>query len=74
MSAATVGLPLDEFVESLAAEKGYDFVQIHDLGNDEQMKAVGKFGHAFVAAHPGDKGMAVIAERIYNVLFSGLLA
>ena len=43
-------MPLDEFVESLAAEKGYDFVQIHDLGNDEQMKAVGKFGHAGVAA------------------------
>lgn len=66
--------PFDKFVESLAAEKGYHFVQIHDLGNDEQMKAVGKFGHAGVAAHPGDKGMAVIAERIYNVLFSGLLA
>ena len=32
------------------------------------MKAVGKFAHAGVAAHPGDRGMAEIAERIYKKL------
>lgn len=60
--------PFDVFVKSFAEEKGYAFVRIHDLGNSEDMKAVGMFGHEGVAAHPGDKGMAEIAERIFKVL------
>lgn len=60
--------PFDAFVEELAEERGYAFVKIHDLGSNEEMKAIGKFEHAGVAAHPGDKGMAEIAERIYNAI------
>ena len=60
--------PFDNFVAALANEKGYDFVKIHDLGNDDTMKATGKFLHNGVAAHPGDKGMAEIAERIYRAI------
>lgn len=57
--------PFDSFVKKFAEENGYAFVKIHDLGNMEEMKAVGKFRHAGVAAHPNDSGMAEIAERIY---------
>lgn len=60
--------PFDGFVKKLAEEKGYAFVKIHDLGNDESMKAAGKFAHGGVAAHPGDKGMSEIASRIYKAL------
>ena len=60
--------PFDNFVAVLAKEHGYAFVKIHDLGNDETMKASGKFSHNGVAAHPGDKGMAEIAERIYRAI------
>lgn len=60
--------PFDNFVKSFAVEKGYRFVQLHDLGNDDKMKAVGKFNHGGVAAHPGDEGMAEIAKRLYAVI------
>ena len=57
--------PFDRFVKEFAEEKGYAFAQVHDLGSRDDMKAVGKFSHQGVAAHPGDRGMAEIAERIY---------
>ncbi len=60
--------PFDTFVKSYAAEKGYAFAPLHDLGNRDDMKAVGKFAHAGVAAHPGDNGMAQIAARIYRAM------
>ena len=60
--------PFDNFVAELAKARGYAFAEIHDLGNDDEMKAVGKFSHNGVAAHPGDKGMNEIAERIYRAI------
>ena len=60
--------PFDNFVAELAKARGYAFAEIHDLGNDDEMKAIGKFSHNGVAVHPGDKGMAEIAERIFCVL------
>lgn len=60
--------PFDNFVAELAKARGYAFAKIHDLGNDDEMKAIGKFSHNGVAVHPGDKGMAEIAERIFRVL------
>lgn len=60
--------PFDNFVAELAKARGYAFAEIHDLGNDDAMKATGKFSHGGVAVHPGDKGMAEIAERIFRVL------
>lgn len=58
--------PFDTFVKNYATEKGYGFAQLHDLGNRNDMKAIGKFAHAGVAAHPSDNGMAVIAQRLYT--------
>ena len=60
--------PFDNFVAELAKARGYAFAEIHDLGNDDAMKAIGKFSHSGVAVHPGDKGMAEIAVRIFRVL------
>lgn len=60
--------PFDNFVAELAKARGYAFAEIHDLGNDDEMKAIGKFSHNGVAVHPGDKGMAEMAERIFRVL------
>lgn len=62
--------PFDSFVSELAKTKGYSFVKIHDLGNDEKMKAIGKFAHNGVAMHPGDNGMEEIAERIFHAFHS----
>lgn len=60
--------PFDGFVKDFAEENGYKFVKLHDLGRNEKMKAVGKFAHGGVAAHPGDVGMEEIARRIYCAL------
>lgn len=43
-------------------------VHIGDLGMRDDMKAVGLFEHAGVAAHPGDLGMKTIAERLFDVI------
>ena len=59
--------PFDRFVKEFAEEKGFGFAQLHDLGSSEEMKAIGKFEHAGVAAHPDDRGMCEIAERIFAV-------
>lgn len=58
----------DKFVKNLADEKDYGFVQIHDLGNDDSMKAVGGFKNIGVAVHPGDKGMDQIARRLFSAI------
>ena len=47
-----------------AAERGAPCVELGDLGENEQMKAIGLFEHKGVANHPGDLGMQKIAERI----------
>lgn len=60
--------PFDVFAEKLARENGYAFVQIHDLGSMQEMKAVGQFSHEGVAAHPSDKGMKEIANRIFDAV------
>ena len=58
----------DTFVKKLAGEKNYYFVQIHDLGSDDTMKAVGKFENVGVAVHPGDRGMEQIAHRLFDTI------
>lgn len=60
--------PFDDFLASLAKEKGYPLVILHDLGDDPKMKAGSRFANPGVALHPGDSGMATIAERIFHVL------
>lgn len=59
---------VDDGIRSMAEENGYSLIELGDLGDDPEMKATGLFWHSGVAAHPGDKGMEEIAERIYKIL------
>ena len=54
----------DESLKEYAKENDYPFVYLGDLGEDDSMKAIGRFKHEGVAQHPGDKGMRKIADRI----------
>ena len=56
--------PLDGVLAEAAKVLGAAFVDLGDLGERDDMKAVGLFAHGGVAAHPGDKGMEAIAARI----------
>ncbi len=58
--------PGDETTTEYANEKGYPIVYLGDLGEKDEMKAIGLFEHAGVANHPGDLGMKMIAERIFE--------
>ncbi len=60
--------PGDPLIRQVAEENGYAFATLGDLGDDEAMRAVGLFEHAGVAAHPGDAGMAAIADRIFEAM------
>lgn len=55
----------DSAIKEVAAERNYPCVYLGDLGEDDAMKAAGLFSHDGVAAHPGDKGMQAIADRIF---------
>lgn len=59
---------VDEVIRKIACEHGYPVVELGDLGELDEMKAIGEYEHTGVAAHPGDKGMTMIAERILQVL------
>ena len=56
----------DPAIKEFAEEKKIPFVELGDLGELDEMKAVGLFEHSGVAAHPGDLGMEKIAERIWD--------
>ena len=56
--------PADPLIERYAASHGHPYVGLSDLGERDDMKAIGLFEHRGVAAHPGDLGMKTIAERI----------
>ena len=58
--------PGDDMIKKLADENGYPLAELGDLGELDEMKAIGLFEHDGVAAHPGDKGMKAIAERIWE--------
>lgn len=55
---------INSAIEKACEVMGIESVKIGDLGDDDSMKATGLFEHGGVAAHPGDKGMKAIAERI----------
>lgn len=68
---ATTGFwkhPADSAMTEFAEENGIPLVYLGDLGEDDNMKAIGKFEHGGVANHPGDLGMEHIANRIYDKL------
>lgn len=58
----------DAQMEHAASDFGVPFVRA-DIADEPEMKATGSFAHAGVAAHPSDKGMAVIARRILEAFF-----
>ncbi len=58
--------PGDKCIEEIAKEMNGYFVELGDLGEQDEMKAIGLFEHSGVASHPGDKGMEKIAERIWE--------
>ena len=58
--------PADSVIERIACENGYPLVKISDLGEFDEMKAIGLFEHEGVAMHPGDTGMKTIADRIWE--------
>lgn len=59
---------IDEAIREVARRHGYPLVELGEMGLQVEMKAVGLFEHTGVAAHPGDVGMAAIAEAIWNHL------
>lgn len=60
--------PGDESIRAVAEKYGYPIVELGDLGENPEMKAIGEYEHGGVQQHPGDKGMANIAERIIDKL------
>lgn len=60
----------DDILRKACAEAGGSFVDIAALGKDASnyARAERSFDHAGVAAHPGDKGMAAIADAILRAL------
>ena len=60
--------PGDNDIRTYANEKGIPCVELGDLGENEQMKAIGLFEHKGVANHPGDMGMMEISSRIMEAI------
>lgn len=54
----------DKQIEKFAVSNNYPFIDLGDLGELDEMKAIGLFEHTGVANHPGDLGMKNIAKRI----------
>lgn len=59
---------LERDMKEVAIENGYEYVNIVDLGELDEMKAIGLFEHYGVSIHPGDLGMKCIAERIMEAV------
>ena len=55
-------------IEKAAAELNAVVMYMSELSQDLSFRAIGKFEHSGVAAHPSDKGMKRIADRIYRNL------
>ena len=59
-----------EVMKEIADEYDLPCIQLSDLGDRDEMKAIGKFKHEGVAMHPGDWGMQAIAERLLPAILN----
>lgn len=59
---------IENDIKSVATDLQVTFLPLNDLGSSDENMALGKFWHNGVAIHPGDLGMAKIAERIVSAL------
>ena len=59
---------VDDMIRKSCVIFGGELIELGDLGEDDSMKAIGKFEHSGVQNHPGDLGMKNIADRIYGVM------
>ena len=60
--------PGDDAIRELAKEMDLPLVELGDLGERDDMKAIGLFEHRGVANHPGDLGMQAMSDRIFQIL------
>ena len=60
----------DKALRDVCGKLGGIYVDIGELGKDEAnyARSEREYAHAGVAAHPGDTGMAAIADAIWNAL------
>lgn len=63
--------PGDDKIIKVGEDNGYQTIYLGDLGELDEMKAIGRFEHRGVSIHPGDKGMKAIADRILNEIKEG---
>jgi hypothetical protein len=59
---------VNRLIKECALRNNYPFVTITDLSKDTTNMAIGKFEHKGVAAHPSDKGMRMIEQRIWDII------
>ena len=57
---------VNTLIEKYAIQKGYPFIPLAELSKDSTNMAFGRFAHKGVAAHPSDKGMRMIEQRIWD--------
>lgn len=60
--------PGDGAILRVAQRRGYPCAYLGELGEQESMRAAGRFAHTGVAAHPGDSGMREIAGKLSAIL------
>lgn len=60
--------PGDLAIKEAAKQKNSPCIYLGDLGELEEMKAIGLYEHSGVANHPCDLGMYMIGERILEVI------
>lgn len=58
----------DAALKAVARRLGCLWVDLSDFGGQDAYTARGQYSHRGVAAHPGDKGMSVIADRLLKAL------
>lgn len=58
----------DNAIVETALDMSYPYLYFGDMGERDEMMAIGLFEHKGVQIHPGDRGMEEIAERIWSVM------